>query len=385
MKVKKEKKQAKGLNKSFFSYSGIGDFMKKKIQIFFLFFAWLTILIPNSVKAVEVSARNAVLMDLDSGRIFYEKKKDDPHLIASITKIMTCVLAIESGKLEDIVTVGEEVLSMYGSNIYLELHEKMKLKDLLYGLMMRSGNDAAIVIATYIGGTEENFVKMMNQKAKEIGMKNTVYKNSHGLDEKTENYSTAYDMALLSQYANKLPIYQEIVKTKKYTVTGETKTYLWNNRNELLYQYKYATGGKTGYTPRAGKTLVTTASKNNLNLTAVTLNDGNQYQTHENLYEEVFSNYQNYAILDKNHFKIDDAYYKDKIYIKNSFIYPLSEEEKSQVKVLIQLTKMKQYNDQDIVGVVKVYLKEELLTEEKIYVSVEKKKTFWDKIKALFS
>lgn len=355
----------------------------KKLILGILMLGFL--IMPMKVTAVTVSARNAILMDLDSGRIIYQKAKDDPHLIASITKIMTCVLALESGKIDDIVTVGEEVLTMYGSNIYLELHEKMKVLDLIYGLMLRSGNDAAIVLATYIGGSEEKFVEMMNAKAQEIGMRNTVYKNSHGLDEVTENYSTAYDMAKLSQYANTIPLYREIVATKKYTVKTIDKTYLWHNRNDLLYDYEYATGGKTGYTPRAGKTLVTTASKDGLNLTAVTLNDGNQYLSHKNLYEEAFHNYKNYIILDKDNFKIDDFYYKDEIYIENTFTYPLTESEKENVKILIQLTKLEKYRDAEQVGVAKVYLGNDVLKEEAIFVKVVPKKSFWDKIRSWFS
>ncbi|MEG1495148.1 MAG: D-alanyl-D-alanine carboxypeptidase family protein [Bacilli bacterium] len=342
-----------------------------KIIMFFLLSSYL--IFPFSVSSLSVSARNAVVMDIDSGRILYSKAKDEPHLIASITKIMTCVLAIESGKTEDIVTIGEEVLTMYGSNIYLELHEKMKLKDLLYGLMLRSGNDAAIVIATYIGSTEAKFVEQMNQKAKEIGMDNTIFTNSHGLDEKTKNYSTAHDMAKLSAYASKLPLYREISKTKKYTVASETKTYIWHNRNDLLYSYKYATGGKTGYTPKAGKTLVTTSNKNGLALTAVTLNDGNQYKTQIELYEDIYNKYDNYIILNKNKFKIDEAFYKDKIIIKNSFSYPLTSSEKDQIKILIQLTKLEKYKDNTIVGMAKVYLRDTLLKEEPIYVLKKEK------------
>lgn len=350
---------------------------KKRILILFLIL-WL---IPFPAKAI--SAHSAVLMDLDSGRILFEKKKDEERLIASITKIMTCIVAIEANELEDIVTVGEEVLKMYGSNIYLELHEKMKLKDLLYGLMLRSGNDAAVVIANYIGGSEENFVAMMNQKAKEIGMTHTIYRNPHGLDEETENYSTAYDMALLSQYAMKNPVYREIVGTKKYNVQSEKKAYSWTNRNQFLFQYKYATGGKTGYTPRAGKTLVTTASSGNLNLTAVTLNDGNQYQTHQDLYEEAFQTYQNYIILDPEHFKIDNNFYSDKIVIKNRFQYPLSEPEKEEIKVLVELNKLDHYQDGDEVGVAKVFLKDDVIHEEKVYVEVPKKKGFWEWLRSL--
>ena len=282
---------------------------------------------------------------------------------------MTCVLAIESGKLDDEVTVGEEVLQMYGSNIYLELGEKMKLRDLLYGLMLRSGNDAAIVIATYVAGDEEKFVQMMNEKAKELGMKNTHYANSHGLDEKTQNYSSAYDMALLSKYAMTLPLYREIVSTKKYTVQSDKKSYLWMNRNQLLTSYEYATGGKTGYTPSAGKTLVTSAEKDNLRLTVVTLHDGNQYETHRALYEDAFARYQNYIILDPNHFNIDASYYKDPIYINSSFTYPLTEEETNQVRLLIQLQKLNNYRDGDQVGIAKVYLQDTLIKEESIYTA----------------
>jgi D-alanyl-D-alanine carboxypeptidase len=172
--------------------------VKRKIVVFLLS---IILFLPNGVYALSLSCRSCILMDIDSGRILYEKDANNPRLIASITKIMTAVLAIESNKLDEIVTIGNEVLTMYGSNIYIEPNEKMKLIDLVYGLMLRSGNDAAIAIATYIAGSEEKFVEMMNNKAKEIGMKNTIFNNSHGLDEKTQNKSTAYDMAILSKYA----------------------------------------------------------------------------------------------------------------------------------------------------------------------------------------
>ena len=293
---------------------------------------------------------------MDSGRILYEKDINSQRLIASTTKIMTAILAIESGKLQDTVTVGEEVLSMYGSNIYLELGERMKLLDLVYGLMLRSGNDAAVVIANYIGGSEEKFVNQMNKKAKSIGMENTIFNNCHGLDEKTENKSTAYDMAILSSYAYNNPIYREITSTKKYNVQTDKKSYSWTNRNKLLFTYKYLTSGKTGYTPNAGKTLVTTAGKDGLNLTAVALNDGNHYTSHKEMYEYGFNNYKNYKILDKTRFKIDEEFYKDKIYIKKDFNYPLTEEEKENIKVLVKLTKLDNYTNNSIVGVVIVKL-----------------------------
>lgn len=353
--------------------------MKKFVLLFIL------ILIPFKVSALASTASSAILMDVDSGRVLYEKNKNDERLVASITKIMTAVIAIENGNLDDVVTVGEEVLTMYGSNIYIELGEKMKLKDLLYGLLLRSGNDAAIVIAVHIGGSEEKFVEMMNKKAKEIGMKNTIYKNSHGLDEVTQNYSSAYDMAILSSYANKMDVYREISGTKKWTLSTGTKSYVWHNRNKLLSLYEYATGGKTGYTPSAGRTLVTTASKDNLNLTAVTLNDGNEYDTHENLYEYAFNKYKKYIIIDKENFSIDNNFYKDKVYVKKSLSYPLSDEEVEEVKVVAKVHKLDDYKNGDQVGELIVNLKDKLLYKEPIYVNVSKSKSWWSKLKDLFS
>ena len=352
--------------------------MKKVIILLMLV---VMLFMPCGVSGLSLSCRSCVLMDSDSGRVLYAKDENNPRLIASITKIMTAILAIESGRLEEEVTVGEEVLTMYGSNIYIELGEKMKLLDMVYGLMLRSGNDAAIVIATFIGGTEEKFVEMMNEKAKEIGMTNTVFHNSHGLDEVTQNKSTAYDMALLSSYASHNETYMKIVGTKKYTVQTDKKSYLWTNRNKLLSLYEYATGGKTGYTPSAGRTLVTNASNNGLNLTAVTLNDGNEYVSHETMYEYGFENYRNYTILDKKKFKVDNAYYPNQIYIKENFTYPLTEIEKENIKVLVKLTKLENVKDGDEVGVVIVKLAGEEIFREKVYVKAkEEKQGFFKKI-----
>ena len=353
----------------------------KKILLLFYF---SLVLFPVNCFAVSVSARSAVLMDMDSGRILYEKDKDTPRLIASITKIMTAILAIESNLLDEEVEVGEEVLKMYGSNIYLEMDEKMTLSDLVYGLMLRSGNDASVVIAKFVGGDEENFVRMMNEKAKEIGMTNTVFNNPHGLDEETQNKSTAYDMAKLSGYAYKIPEFRKISGTKKYSVQSDKKSYVWYNRNKLLTRYKYSTGGKTGYTPSAGRTLVTTSEKDKLKLTVVTLNDGNEYDTHVALYEYGFNNYKNYKILDKKRFNVDDGFYKNKVYIKNDFFYPLTEVETDKVKVLIRLENNKKYRDNDVVGEVIVRLNDKEIYTDYVYENSNVKLNIWDKFLSLF-
>lgn len=344
------------------------------------------LLLPNQIKALSVTASSAILMDMDSGRILYQKDIHNQRLIASITKIMTAVIAIENGNLDDVVTVGEEVLTMYGSNIYIELGETMTLRDLLYGLLLRSGNDAAIVIGTYIGGSEEKFVEMMNKKAKEIGMIHTIYHNCHGLDEVTKNYSTAYDMAILSSYANTLEVYREITGTKKWETKTNKKSYIWYNRNKLLTSYEYATGGKTGYTPSAGRTLVTTAKKDGLNLTAVTLNDPNEYVSHENMYEYGFNNYKNYLIVDKNNFSIDNTFYKDKIYVKNSFSYPLTDREVKELTTVVEILKLKEYKTGDKIGEVIVTLGEEEIFREPVFVQVieSKKLNIFEKILDFF-
>lgn len=286
---------------------------------------------------------------------------------------MTAILAIENGDLDKKVIVGEEVLSMYGTNIYVEVGEKMTMRDLIYGLLLRSGNDAAVVIAKEIGGTEAKFVQMMNSKAREIGMKNTVFKNPHGLDEVTENYSTAYDMALLSKYAFSNKIYRKIVATKKYEVSTGKKTYLWYNRNRLLDNYKYCTGGKNGYTPSAGKTLVSTASKGNLNLTIVSLNDGDSYSNHQNLYENMFSKYHRYKIVDKDSFVVSKEFSHKNVYLKKSFYYPLTDREINDIRTVVHFFDS---SSSDKVGVVDIYLNNQKIGNLSIYEQEKKKEQF---------
>lgn len=340
--------------------------MKKVLVMLFLF------LIPLNAIAEEDTfdtAKSSIVMDLDSGRVLYENNADEERLIASITKIMTCIIAIEQGDLDSDVEAGEEILKMYGTSIYLELNEKMKLIDLLYGLMLRSGNDASVVIAKEVAGSEEKFVEMMNEKAKEIGMTNTTFSNPHGLDEETKNYSTARDMAKLSRYAYKNKTYRKIIGTEEYRVKTDNKSYLWYNRMKLLGDYKYCTGGKNGYTPSAGKTLVTTHKKGNLKITVVTLYDNDEYNNHERLVEYAFDNYSNYDIVDKNDFNlvIDD----NKYYVNKSFSYPLTDSEKDNVKVLASI-------DDSInsgkVGNINISINNKTLKKIPLYIKEEKKK-----------
>lgn len=333
----------------------------KKIIIFLVL-----ILIPIKVSA----STSTIVYDATSNRILYSSNIHKKKLIASTTKIMTAILAIESGKLDNKIKVNKSILKAYGSNIYISVGEKITLRNLVYGLMLRSGNDAALLIEDYLGG-HKKFIKLMNEKAKEIGMKDTIFENSHGLDEENKNYSTAYDMALLMKYALSLYDFRVISSTKIKKVKTNEKTYHWKNKNKLLFTYKYTTGGKTGYTKRAKRTLVTSAYKNDIDLIIVTLNDPNDFKNHKALYEKIFSEYKKYLILNKEKIKIKTKKYKDKLYIKNNYYLVLKENEKSLVSKKACLYKTIKKNK---VGFIEVKLNNKVVHKEPIYINYKGKK-----------
>ena len=339
----------------------------KKIKFLLLF---ILLCIPLSIKAYDSSATSAIMMDMDSNRIIYSKDIHNKRSIASISKIMTATLAVESNKLDDVVTIGDEISKAYGSGIYIKQGEQLTLRDLLYGLMLRSGNDAALAIAHYVGGSVDEFINMMNTKAQEIGMKNTIFNNPSGLDQEKGNYSTAYDMALLTSYAMKNDEYKKIVSTKNYKLKTNMNYYSWTNKNKLLFSYKYSTGGKTGFTQIARRTLVTTASKDNLNLVVVTLNDGNDFNDHKNLFEEAFNEYTSYQILKQGYINIlGEEYYKRcNFYIKDNFSYPLLEQERKLISLKYELEKKREYENDDVIGNIIVKMADKEIFRTPIYV-----------------
>ena len=345
----------------------------------FLIILLLITFIPN-IQAYTTSATSSILIDATSNRIIHSNNINKIRSVASISKIMTAIIAIESNKLNDTVKIGKEIESSYGSGIYIKKGEEISLKDLVYGLMLRSGNDAALAISTYVSGSEEEFVKEMNKKAKTIGMKNTTFNNSSGLDQKEGNYSTAYDMAILMSYAMKNKIFREITKTKNYKVKTNLNYYNWTNKNKLLSLYKYTTGGKTGYTEKAKRTLVTSAKKGSLELIAVTLNDGDDWNDHQKLYKEAFEEYKNYRILKKGNINIlnETHYENSQLYIKNDFSYPLLNSEKNNIILKFTLKKLTSFKDNEEVGKVIVKIGDKQIYEDKVYVKKKeaKKKIF---------
>jgi serine-type D-Ala-D-Ala carboxypeptidase (penicillin-binding protein 5/6) len=351
--------------------------MRKTMRMLVYMIGSFVFLFCSSVYAddsLSLSADSAILMEQDSGRILFEKEAHERKRIASITKIMTAILAIESNKLDEMVTVSERAEHTEGSSIYLKKGEKIKLLDLVYGLMLRSGNDAAVAIAEHVGGSVEGFVFLMNEKAARIGMTNTHFANPHGLDDHEDHYSTAYDMALLMRYAMHNEMFREISGTKVYYAPDPEHDWerKWRNKNRLLTElYEYCTGGKTGYTKRAHRTLVTTASKDGENLIAVTLNASDDWNDHITMFEYGFKQYNMVEILEEGTIKaIDQKFYKNKVYLDHRIEYPLTEEEKEAVRVEYKVLKPKENwgnHPPDIVGKAIVYLGEEKIYKTPIY------------------
>lgn len=354
--------------------------MKKILFGLFMFF------VCSNVYAYSTSASSSILMDMDTNTIIYEKNAYNVRSVASISKIMTAIVAIENKNIKDKVIVGDEIKKAYGSGIYIKEGEELTLEDLLYGLMLRSGNDASLAIAKYVGGSVDEFIKMMNKKALEIGMENTTFNNPNGLDANGGNLSTAYDMAILTSYAMKNDVYKKIVNTKKYTLKTNMNYYSWINKHKLLHSYKYATGGKTGYTEIAKRTLVTTSSKDDINLVVVTLNDGNDFKDHVSLFEEAFNNYTNYKILSKGNIKIlNESYYKnDILYIKNDYKISLNNNVKNDVLLTYKLDKKSIYKTDDVLGKILVSINDKIVHEENIYVKKENTLSFTDKVRNWF-
>ena len=259
--------------------------MWKKLCGALLTLTMLLALLPCRAEAVQLSAAAAILMDADSGEILFEKDAGRCMRIASTTKIMTALVALERAKLTDTITVTASHM-VEGSSMYLKPGETVRVEELLYGLMLCSGNDAALALADCCGGLDA-FVQAMNEKAAALGMKDTSFANPNGLDDEN-HYSTAQDMAVLAAYAAEDPTFRRICSTKTATVGGRSMT----NHNKLLRQIEGCIGMKTGYTKAAGRTLVSCAERQGRRLVAVTLCDGNDWVEHKTLYEMGFAAYE---------------------------------------------------------------------------------------------
>ena len=256
--------------------------------------------------APQTQSPSVILMEESTGTILYEKNSDETHYPASITKIMTTLLALENGNLSDVVTFSDDAIDKTeGSGIARDYGEQMTLEQCLYGVMLESSNECAYAVAEHVGGTIENFVDMMNARAKAIGCTNTHFNNPHGLQDEN-HYTTAHDMALIAKEAYKNETFRIIIGTKMYTIPPTNKhaeeTPLRNHHDMLAtyhlsnrkYLYPYCVGGKTGYTATANSTLVTYAEKDGMTLICVVMNaqSPNQFADTVSLFDYAFSNFQ---------------------------------------------------------------------------------------------
>jgi len=237
--------------------------------------------------AGAVSAQRAIVLDAATGRVLYEKNADERSLIASTTKIMTALLVCQRCNVLDRVRIPAEAVGIEGSSMYLREGEVLTVQELLYGLMLRSGNDAAAALAIYCGGTLEGFAELMNDKARELGLSDTHFVNPHGLDA-PDHYSTARDLAVLTACAMEDPIFARTVGAKTVTVGERVLT----NHNKLLWRLPGCEGVKTGYTRAAGRILVSSASRDGRRLVCVTINAPDDWNDHSQLLEQGFEGFE---------------------------------------------------------------------------------------------
>ena len=279
------------------------------------------------LRAQAVSVRRAYVLDAVTGRVLFEKASEEQSLIASTTKIMTALIICEQCNVLDRMRIPKEAVGIEGSSMYLKEGEILTLQELLYGLMLSSGNDAAVALAIYCGGTVEGFAELMNDKARVLGLRSTHFENPNGLDS-PGHYSTARDLAVLAAYAMENPIFAKTVSAKSVKV-GER--YL-TNHNKLLWRLEGADGVKTGFTKAAGRILVSSATRQGRRLIAVTIDDPSDWQDHASLLETGFTRYTHQRIVNKGDSMgtvevVGGENCRVEILAAEDFDYPLAEEE----------------------------------------------------------
>lgn len=313
----------------------------KKICIYFIITIFL--LTPSLATTVKpsVNATSAVAIDSNSLRVLYEKNAFSKKPMASTTKVMTIIVAIENNSLDEIVTISKKAAGTGGSSAHLKAGKKIKLEELLYGLMLNSGNDAAVAIAEHTAGSVESFADLMNEKAIEIGAFNTHFVTPHGLDT-NNHYSTAYDMAIIAAYALKNPIISKIVNTSSRTMTFEDGSVVsLSNTNKLLSLYNGANGVKTGYTAMAGRCLIGSATQNGWQVITVVFGEPTSASRLSDTIKLLDYCFDNYSLVDlcdlyTPNFRINiKKGKKENISPKyeNSLVIPLSEQEMNAVTI----------------------------------------------------
>jgi len=293
----------------------------------------------DAAHALEISAAAYALADGETGRILLSEHGDEPLPMASTTKIMTALIAIENGDLNEVVTIPAEAQGVEGSSIYLQAGETLTLRELLLGLMLHSGNDAAVAIAVHIGGSVEGFCRLMNAKARELGANSTNFMNPNGLPHE-EHYTTAEDLAIIAAAAMRNQQFREIVSTMDAVIPNDAQPWdrALTNKNKLLYQYQGANGIKTGYTKAAGRCLVGGALAEGLQLITVVLNCQDMYNETAELLDHGYEQYERVCVVSEalpvKIIEVEGSPMSQlEVFLPEGIYLTLNEEEKSQVRV----------------------------------------------------
>lgn len=327
----------------------------KKLKLF-----CMTLLIPvfllfTTSGTVTNRQSSYVVIEKSSLRILSGDNIHQQMLVASTAKILTAITAIENYALEEEITVTKEDVSEVGSKVYLKENEKLKRIDLLYALMLRSANDAASALS---GHNSNEFISQMNETAKKIGMKNSVFENASGLDEREYNLSTAYDMAILSAYAAKNEAFLKIAGAHTYKCSSSSTSYVWQNKHKLVSNDDFFVWGKTGYTKKSKRILVSNYVKDNMDVIVVTINKSDDWNLHKAMVSSL-TGYNFLSIYKKGIYdtRLDITYY---LYVKNDIVLPLRDSEYENIRIRFKL-----YKD---TAVLEVYLKKEFLCSYDIAV-----------------
>lgn len=347
----------------------------RKIAFFILICLSLTIIPTTKIDCCYASnlVSGICVLEKDSGRIISEKNKDLKLPMASTTKVVTCITVIQNcSNLDEKIVVDDSAVGVEGSSIYLKKGEQISVRDLLYGLMLRSGNDSAVALAVAVSGSIKDFATKMNEVAKNAGATNSNFVNPHGLHD-DNHYTTAYDLALITAYALNNPIFKDIVSTKNHIIeeTNVSEKRYLTNKNKLLSSLDGCCGVKTGYTKKAGRCLVSACARDETTYVCVVLNCGPMFEKSAELLNFCFNNYNNELIIDKNkqisnEYVIDDKYGRLYLYTNEDFKYPLLDEEKDDIKIKYYVN----LNDAEVgdeVGTIQVFLDNRLLKSLKLY------------------
>lgn len=333
-----------------------------------------------AIEKLKLTSTSAILMEQDTKRILYGKNERNKVKIASTTKILTAIVAIENNSLDEMVTISKKAAGTGGSTVGLKSGSEVSLKSLMYGMLLKSGNDCAVAIAEHVGGDVTTFAEMMNEKAYEIGAKDTHCTNPHGLDTEN-NYSTAYDLALITCYAKTNDTLSKILGTESITIPfGASSKYLANT-NKLLFTYEYCDGGKTGFTNGANRCLVATAKKDDLKVVAVILGANTtdiRFNEAQTLLKYGIDNYKMMDISDSINWYIDIPVYKGNIYsYVKKFNFnkrlPLKEGELNEIYIsqTILPSLHAPVSRGTYLGTLELYIQDEKLYSQNIYLEEE--------------